>query len=110
MGKIEVNGKNQSPVYTFLQVKSGDTSPVSWNFGKHLVRAGPMLHGGQLTAWLPSGLKPGPAHAGVSFWGTGVKASPLAAPCMKGSCRADLAAADGCMLAADTHPASFQRT
>ena len=39
MGKIEVNGKNQSPVYTFLQVKSGDTSPVAWNFGKHLVRA-----------------------------------------------------------------------
>lgn len=37
MGKVEVNGKNQSPVYTFLQVKSGDTSPVAWNFGKHLV-------------------------------------------------------------------------
>ena len=40
MGKVEVNGKNQSPVYTFLQVKAGDTSPIAWNFGKHLVRAG----------------------------------------------------------------------
>ena len=78
MGKTEVNGKNQGPVYTFLQVKSGDTSPVSWNFGKHLVRV--LLLGGQLTAWLPSELKPGTALAGVSFWGTGVKASPLSSP------------------------------
>jgi len=38
MDKIDVNGPKASPVYTFLKAASGDTSPISWNFAKFLVK------------------------------------------------------------------------
>lgn len=38
MDKIDVNGSQSSPVYVFLKDASGDTSPISWNFAKFLVR------------------------------------------------------------------------
>lgn len=37
MDKIKVNGSDASPVYNFLKVASGDTSPIAWNFAKFLV-------------------------------------------------------------------------
>jgi glutathione peroxidase-family protein len=33
MDKIKVNGGGASPVYDFLKVAAGDTSPILWNFG-----------------------------------------------------------------------------
>ena len=30
MDKIDVNGSGASPVYKFLKVASGDTSPIAW--------------------------------------------------------------------------------
>ena len=109
MGKIEVNGKNQSPVYTFLQVKSGDTSPVAWNFGKHLVRARQPccmvvrcpLAAGWTQAWA--------CPCRCLVLGNRCQGESAGSP-LKVCCRADLAAAHGRMLAADTHPASFPRT
>lgn len=38
MDKIDVNGPKASPVYTFLKAASGDTSPITWNFAKFLVK------------------------------------------------------------------------
>eukprot|EP00887_Chlorella_sp_A99_P003224 scaffold9.g3224.t1 len=35
--QINVNGNDASPVYQFLKVASGDTSPILWNFAKQLV-------------------------------------------------------------------------
>lgn len=32
MDKINVNGSEASPVYNFLKLASGDTSPILWNF------------------------------------------------------------------------------
>ena len=39
MDKVKVNGSDASPVFQFLKVASGDTSLVSWNFAKWLVKA-----------------------------------------------------------------------
>ncbi len=38
MDKIKVNGSDASPVFQFLKVASGDTSLITWNFAKFLVR------------------------------------------------------------------------
>jgi glutathione peroxidase len=38
MDKIKVNGGGASPVYDFLKVAAGDTSPILWNFAKFIVR------------------------------------------------------------------------
>ncbi|DBB11502.1 TPA: hypothetical protein ACH3X3_006907 [Trebouxia sp. C0006] len=38
MDKIDVNGSEASPVYTFLKEASGDNSPIPWNFAKFLVK------------------------------------------------------------------------
>jgi len=38
MDKIDVNGSQASPVYTYLKVASGDESAIPWNFAKFLVR------------------------------------------------------------------------
>ncbi|KAL4537204.1 hypothetical protein Ndes2437B_g08352 [Nannochloris sp. 'desiccata'] len=38
MDKINVNGKNASPVFDFLKVGANDTSLIGWNFAKFLVR------------------------------------------------------------------------
>jgi hypothetical protein len=38
MDKICVNGSSSSPVYSYLKVASGDTSPILWNFAKFIVR------------------------------------------------------------------------
>jgi len=37
MDKIEVNGPNESPVYTYLKEASGNAAPIGWNFDKFLV-------------------------------------------------------------------------
>ena len=111
MGKVEVNGKDQSPVYTFLQVKSGDTSPISWNFGKHLVRAGKTM---QPAAWWSVDCL---AAAWTEAWACPCRCLALGNRCQGESagspmdvcCRADLTAAHSRMLAADTHPASSLR-
>jgi len=36
--KVNVNGTDAHPVYNFLKTQSGDTSAISWNFAKFLVR------------------------------------------------------------------------
>lgn len=36
MDKINVNGGDASPVFNFLKVASGDTSPIMWNFAVRL--------------------------------------------------------------------------
>lgn len=38
MNKINVNGKDSSPVFQFLKVASGDTGVITWNFAKFIVR------------------------------------------------------------------------
>ncbi|KAL0042889.1 hypothetical protein WJX79_002809 [Trebouxia sp. C0005] len=38
MDKIDVNGSEASPVYTYLKEASGDASPIPWNFAKFLVK------------------------------------------------------------------------
>lgn len=38
MDKIDVNGSEASPVYTYLKEASGDTSSIPWNFAKFLVK------------------------------------------------------------------------
>ena len=38
MDKVKVNGSGASPVFDYLKVASRDTSLVSWNFAKWLVR------------------------------------------------------------------------
>ena len=35
--KIDVNGKNAAPLYTYLKQKCGDGDNVKWNFAKFLV-------------------------------------------------------------------------
>lgn len=35
--KIDVNGKNAAPLYTFLKQKQGDGANIKWNFVKFLV-------------------------------------------------------------------------
>jgi glutathione peroxidase len=37
MDKINVNGKDASPVYNYLKVQSGKTGSIKWNFTKFLV-------------------------------------------------------------------------
>jgi glutathione peroxidase-family protein len=38
MDKINVNGKNSSPVFDYLKVGANDTSLIGWNFAKFLVK------------------------------------------------------------------------
>jgi len=42
LGKLEVNGPNESPLYTYLKSKQGGFmgSAIKWNFGKFLCRNG----------------------------------------------------------------------
>ncbi|MDR3318505.1 MAG: glutathione peroxidase [Clostridiales bacterium] len=35
--KIEVNGKNEAPLYTFLKKERGEGAKIKWNFTKFLV-------------------------------------------------------------------------
>lgn len=45
MDKVKVNGSSSSPVFDFLKVASGDTSLISWNFAKFLVKKDGSVHG-----------------------------------------------------------------
>ena len=38
MDKVNVNGRDASPVFDFLKVGSGDTGLIGWTFAKFLVR------------------------------------------------------------------------
>ena len=45
MDKVKVNGSKASPVFEFLKVHSGDSSFISWNFAKFLVKKDGTVHG-----------------------------------------------------------------
>lgn len=45
MDKIKVNGRSASPVFQYLKVASGDTSIITWNFAKFLVKKDGTVHG-----------------------------------------------------------------
>ena len=45
MDKVDVNGPNASPIFTWLKANSGDDSPTPWNFEKHLVGKDGTVHG-----------------------------------------------------------------
>ena len=66
-GKIDVNGKNEDPLYTYLKKQKGGfcTSKIKWNFTKFLIgkdgtvlkRFGPTVTPEKIDAFVASALK-----------------------------------------------------
>ena len=67
LGKIDVNGKNEDPLYTYLKKQKGGfcTSKIKWNFTKFLIgkdgtvlkRFGPTVTPEKIAAFVASALK-----------------------------------------------------
>ena len=67
LGKIDVNGKNEDPLYTYLKKQKGGfcTSKIKWNFTKFLIgkdgtvlkRFGPTVTPEKIDAFVASALK-----------------------------------------------------
>mmetsp|Transcript_23799 Transcript_23799/g.61091 ORF Transcript_23799/g.61091 Transcript_23799/m.61091 type:complete len:105 (-) Transcript_23799:170-484(-) len=58
MDKVDVNGPSTHPVYSWLKEQSGDTSDISWNFAKFLVRPDGTVAGRYPPHTSPNALRP----------------------------------------------------
>lgn len=94
MDKVLVNGKRASPVFNFLKVASGDTTPIPWPYTKWLVGRDGRVYGRYLPRTRPAMLEDSILRL-LAEGAAGSPASPEAAPSTGSAAAAGAGAAAG---------------